>query len=314
MADLLGLLTGGLTAGANVATARNEGRAFRAKNEEVDLLRRLAQDRQDRQDAQSAEMVGLNRQNVLDQIRERNEAKAPAAPRTQYDAERGVMVNLDAGTAAPVQGLPAKPVTALAPSPRNIDPLSPEGIEAAKNRALVLAEHAPPRTSIPTEAERKAAGLYMTGKNGYEVMARLLGVPEDDPATPVREDEAAGKEAPGFFNRQASRIGMGVGNIVSAQDLRQMDQAAYDLSEAWLRLTSGAAIGKDEIANAAKAIIPQPGDDAATRTQKARSRRLRVEALRQAAGRAIDPNAVGTALPGADDLDARINAAIGRQP
>lgn len=35
----------------------------------------------------------------------------PRQKRTQYDAERGVMIDLDTGEAVPVKGLPAKPVT-----------------------------------------------------------------------------------------------------------------------------------------------------------------------------------------------------------
>jgi hypothetical protein len=288
MADLLGLLTGGLTAGTNVANARMEGRGIKRDREQADLLAELERQRRAEQDKQATYSRDLQNQDLLKRI------NAPE-PERNIDplSPEGIQARLEFERQAPKA--PAAPA-----APRNIDPLSPQGIESAAERARVLARETPPRTSLPTEGERKAAGLLMTGENGYNTLESIIA------ANP-------GKEAPGLVNRQLSRIGMGVGNIMSPDQLRQMDQAAYDLQEAWLRLTSGAAIGADEIRNSSKAIIPQPGDDDATLRQKATARRLRIEALRQAAGRALDPNVRGTQGP-QDTLDAQIDAALGRNP
>lgn len=305
MGDFLSLLGMGATAKTRADAAQLEGADIRRQREQKDLLAAIQQQRQAAQDAQGAEMFGLQKRNILDQIRERNEAPVAQAPARRTQIVDGQLVDMDTGTATAIQGYKApepKPPTAAGGTFTQFT--GPDGKPVFFNPTTQASVSAPdgftppsPRTGLPTEAERKAAGLLLTGENGYKTLQSLLGQPEDNPATPEREDEAPGKSAPGWLNRQASKVGLGVGNIVSPDELRQIDQASYDLSEAWLRLTSGAAIGRDEIVNSAKAIIPQPGDDDATRTQKARSRRLRIEALRQAAGRATDPNVRGTAAP-----------------
>ncbi len=73
--------------------------------------------------------------------------KPPAAKRTQYDPERGAMVDLDAGSATPVQGLPERQ------TPRAPVMGSPEWIEAQK-KLLELKRQNPPATSGNAQEQR----------------------------------------------------------------------------------------------------------------------------------------------------------------
>ncbi len=324
MASFLDMLAPYLTTATEGVTAYRSGQAEAAAKAEADALaaleRRAAEARERRKAELDESTIASNRSLSLLRDAQAQAANQPKAPRTQV--VDGQLVNLDTGTASAITGYKAPEKQASTPAAGSFTQFTgPDGRPTFFNPQTGATVAAPagltppsPRTGLPTEAERKAAGLLLTGENGYKNLQRLLGQPEDNPATPEREDEAPGKAAPGFWNRQLSRVGMGVGNIVSPDDLRQIDQAAYDLSEAWLRLTSGAAISAQEIRDQAKAIIPQPGDDPATLAQKARSRRLRVEAVRQAAGRATDPSVRGTADPVTSRLDAAINAELGRSP
>ncbi len=299
MASLLNLLAPALTTLTRAKTASLEGEQLGEDRKRKTLLDELAQGRLAAQDKRQSLLDELNRKNIESQIADR-EAPDVTAPRNidplSPEGQRA-RVALEAENKPPAGGGTFTQFTGPDGKPVFFNPQTKESVTTPTGF-----QPPSPRSGLPTEAERKAAGLLLTGENGYKNLQRLLGQPEDDAATPnVREDEVGGKAAPGFFNRQFSKIGLGVGNIISPDDLRQIDQAAYDLTEAWLRLTSGAAIGRDEIVNASKAIIPQPGDDEATRAMKARSRRLRVDALRQAAGRATDPNVKGQQPGLADD-------------
>lgn len=122
-----------------------------------------------------------------------------------------------------------------------------------------------------SEGERKTGALLMTAQLGYDTLETLLG---ENGGTP-----------PTLLQRGLSSVGLGVGNILSPAQLRQMDQAGYSIAEAWLRLTSGGAISFDEITNVKNAILPQPGDDPTTMAQKARLRATYINAIRAAAGR-----------------------------
>lgn len=125
---------------------------------------------------------------------------------------------------------------------------------------------------VLSEGERKTGALYQTAVEGYNTLEALLA---DNVAPPT------------LIQRGMSKVGLGVGNVLSPDQLRQMDQAGYSLAEAWLRLTSGGAITPDEIENVKGAIIPQPGDDPTTLESKRRLRATYINAIRSAAGRGI---------------------------
>jgi hypothetical protein len=276
MADLLGLITGGLTAATNIGNARDEGMAMRRKQANDDLLARIEQERQDadssaRRDFMAAQTRSMNAS-----------ADRQPARRTQYDAARGGMIDLDAGTFSPVQGLPSASETSR---PRRTQIVDGQLVDLDTGRASPIQGYtpppaAPPKASIPTEGERKAAAFYASGKQGFELLEGLLS-----------QD---GKEVPGFVAQAAQRIGLGAGNVLTNSEVRQMRQAALMLSDAWLRYTSGAAVPEQEVERFAESFIPRAGDDPTTLAQKKASRAVIIEALRRGAGRALDPAAVGT--------------------
>jgi cell division septation protein DedD len=273
MADLLGLITGGLTAATNIGNARDEGMAARRKEARDDLLARIEQERQDAD-------ASVRRDYMAAQTRTMN---APRAPRTQV--VDGMLVNLDDATSRPIQGMPqvggqgAPQGTPAKPyEERNegggVAIYENGRFKSWKIRPPVERATAPAAAGAPvtmSEGERKTGALLQTAQVGYDTLESLLA---ENGGTP-----------PTLMQRAASSVGLGVGNVLSPQQLRQMDQAGYSLAEAWLRLTSGGAITPDEITNVKNTILPQPGDDPQTMAQKAQLRATYIRAIRTAAGR-----------------------------
>ena len=148
----------------------------------------------------------------------------------------------------------------------------------------------PQRQQLPTEGERKAAALFGVAQQGYETLEGLLtgGV---DPKTGERQYKAA----PSLADRMKQSVGMGVGNVITSNQQRQMSQAAQQMADMWLRYTSGAAVPETEVQRFALTFTPLPGDDPQTLQQKAAARKRMIGALQQAAGRALNtPGRAGT--------------------
>ena len=101
------------------------------------------------------------------------------------------------------------------------------------------------------------------------------------------------KYSPSAINSKAAVegtpiVGGMLGAITNKFALSENDQSAEqaqrDFINANLRLESGAAIGKDEFANARKQYFPQPGDTEGQIKQKSENRRLAIEGLKVGAG------------------------------
>ena len=289
MANLLELLGMGATAATGMKAAQLEGQAIGDQKRQADLLAQIKQEQEAGDRAMRQQMHGAQMRNIDDQIRERNEVKPITPLKPSRQIVDGQIVDIDAGTAAPIRGFTPTPKVDTSAN-RNIDPLSQEGIAAAAERARQLAQIAPPKAALPTQGERKAAAFYASGKQGYDTLEALLA--GDDPSTPIRET-GKGKEVPGFLAQQAAKIGFGTGNVMTNQQVRQMRQSALMLSDAWLRYTSGAAVPEQEVERFAESFIPRAGDDAGTLAQKAQARKVIIEALREGAGRALDKSLVG---------------------
>lgn len=312
MASLLDILGLGATAAARQGTARMEGDQIRKATEERDLLAQLAQRRQAAMDARQASMDDLTRRNIESQMAERNAPPPPPAPRRQI--VDGQIVDLDAGSARPIEGYTAPVKQAPTPAAGSFTQfVGPDGRPVFFNPQTGAQVAAPEgfkpasaATGNPTEGERKAAGLLMSGESGYNNLRTLLDG-SDNPDTPEVETGTP-MRTPTLWDRAKSSVGFGVGNVLSSEQMQQMEQAAYDLQEAWMRLTSGGAIQPEEIRQASKALIPQPGDSEAVLAQKARARKVRIDALRMAAGRAAaSPNgSVNPNAGGADEYEALI--------
>lgn len=108
--SLLSGLSATLTPATQAATAYAQGKADKRKAEESSTLAMLDQLRK----AQEAAEVSAERQARIQNYRSLAEERlkptnATPRKRTQYDAERGVMVDLDSGEAAPIKNLPPRP-------------------------------------------------------------------------------------------------------------------------------------------------------------------------------------------------------------
>ena len=158
--------------------------------------------------------------------------------------------------------------------------------ENAKNRAATMAgitaraAAQPPRSALPTEGERKAAALYSVAQQGAATLEGLLAPPGAD-GKPVM------RGAPSWIDRAKQKVGMDVGNVVTSDQQRQVTQAGLQLSDMWLRYTSGAAVPESEVFRFAQTFTPLPGDDPKTLTQKKEARARILSALKGAAGRAL---------------------------
>jgi hypothetical protein len=83
---------------------------------------------------------------------------------------------------------------------------------------------------------------------------------------------------------------------MQSREGQQYNQARQQFTEAYLRRDSGAAIGKDEYANAAATYFPQFGDSADTVARKRQARSQILQSIQsQGTGRATTGNA-GPAL------------------
>ncbi len=310
---LLDFLGRAATAGVGAESARLEGQILGQDREQKNLLVRLKQEQDAAEQARQERLANAQIANYESMARDRNQ---PAPRRTQV--VDGQLVDLDAGTANPIAGYVAPVKQAPTPAAGSFSQFTNEAGKPVffnpQTQATVEAPEGfkPPstRAGLPTEAERKAAAFYASGKQGYDTLERLLG--GDDPLTPQVET-GKGKEVPGFFAQQAAKIGLGAGNMMTNQQVRQMRQAALMVSDAWLRYTSGAAVPEQEVERFAESFIPRAGDDPGTLAQKAEARRTIIEALKRGAGRALDPSLAGTA-PGINDLDGQIDAVLGGRP
>lgn len=91
--------------------------------------------------------------------------------------------------------------------------------------------------------------------------------------------------APSLRDVVASRTPL-IGNAMMTGEGQMRDQAAYQLADAWLRFTSGAAVPETEVERYARTFTPRLGDTEETLRTKSAARQKILEALRGAAGMA----------------------------
>jgi len=140
----------------------------------------------------------------------------------------------------------------------------------------------------PTEAQSNAAGYAQRMELANSVISSL----------------PAGSQ-PGWGTRTAEAIPLVGGAIArsgQSAETQKFDQAAQDWIRAKLRKESGAAIGKDEMAQEYATYFPQVGDSAEKLAQKAEARRVATLAMQKSAGKAYEaytplPSAPAAAAP-----------------
>lgn len=132
------------------------------------------------------------------------------------------------------------------------------------------------------EAERKASSFLKRAMNAEQQYSAIdtdqgqAGVQTPGPRSLV--GQALSESAPNLLNSLPSSIG-------NSPERQRADQAQREFIAAILRYDSGAAIPDAEYIQAAKIYYPQPGDTPDVIQQKAQSRRVAIDGLKDAAGR-----------------------------
>lgn len=85
-------------------------------------------------------------------------------------------------------------------------------------------------------------------------------------------------------------LGVGVPNWAKTSDAQSYDQAKRNFLNSVLRKESGAVISPTEFAEGNQQYFPQPGDKAEVIAQKKANRRVAIEGLKQAGGKAYKGN------------------------
>lgn len=130
-------------------------------------------------------------------------------------------------------------------------------------------------SGAPTEAQSTAAGFAQRMELANSIINNL----------------PAGVQ-PGWGTRAAEAIpfvGGAIARTGQSVETQKYDQAAQDWIRAKLRKESGAAIGKDEMAQEYATYFPQVGDSPEKLAQKAEARRVATLGMQKAAGKAYEP-------------------------
>jgi hypothetical protein len=95
--------------------------------------------------------------------------------------------------------------------------------------------------------------------------------------------EVKGHTTPGLYDRAVENVPV-LGNYLTSDEHKSMEQAQREFITAQLRRESGAAISESEFETARKLYFPQPGDPPGIIAQKRRSREMAVGNMAQSAG------------------------------
>jgi hypothetical protein len=166
-----------------------------------------------------------------------------------------------------------------------------EVTDANGNKSLVLVDRKDPNkvtpVSVPGNADRNNPFLAGGNMNEGQSNAALY-------ATRAMEAEKvlsqAGVSGAGGDLTERGRAAVPlVGNFLASENYQKFDQARRDFTAAILRKESGAAIGKEEYANADRQYFPQPGDSPAVIEQKRQNRISAIRGIGAAAGTGYRP-------------------------
>lgn len=283
MSILSGLLGPAINVATKAAGDYQGAQATQANADQAAVLQRAQLVRQQQQQAvqQALAAKTAERQAKLDRI-----AAIKAGPGGQLvdlnDPNNPQNVGPAPAPKAPVPGSPEWTAMKIQEAkigaqygyhaPRNIDPLSPEGQTAQ----IRVAEAKPkPASSLqPSEGERKAKSLL---RYAEDAASQLDEVEPTLVARGVGKLPLVGNTIQGMMDPQHA-----AGQQTAARAGRQF-------AEAWLRYTSGAAISEPELERISSTIIPDPGDTPAQLKAKRQARATILQSLRDAAGRAGDP-------------------------
>lgn len=150
---------------------------------------------------------------------------------------------------------------------------------AEAKRLFELANQVDPQDALkpPTEGQLTAGGYYDRMKNSVGII-NPLETTGDFPGF-----QAASAQALPFIGDLAKRV------VMSPKE-QQYQQAADDWIRSKLRKESGAVISQDEMRSEYETYFPKPGDSAAVIEQKRKARDVATEAMKKAAGTAVQPS------------------------
>jgi len=179
--------------------------------------------------------------------------------------------------------------------------LSPEDLKALEGgvplESLIVSKTDRARNAAMLAAAGQRAGGGVRPKTASQLTAEALLVSGEsankilsgDPQAAIGSPERQGMKdySPSLLVEQASRLPFGVGNKLATSDYQQLRQAALQLSDAWLRTTTGAAAPEAEVRRTAQTLIPEAGDSPAVKKQKVAARETILKAMRIKAGPSI---------------------------
>lgn len=122
----------------------------------------------------------------------------------------------------------------------------------------------------PTDGERTASGYT---RRMIEAENTLSTLPQES-------------QMPGIGEYIVGGVSDTAANFMRGADRQQSRQAQEDWVRAKLRKESGAVIGEEEMAREISTYFPMPGDGPKVVEQKARSRRIAIQAMESSSGRA----------------------------
>jgi hypothetical protein len=268
------------------------GRQAAAAKQQMTLEDALSK-RQDRKAAQQSRTI----EDALHQAQADALNAKPTTPlhRRQYDEKRGVVVDLDDGTST---SLNLSPIEEKKPDPyggRTREQWLLD--EKAKADATYHAPRDPSQKApLPAEFEKKADFMLEGAKTAAETLKGYVPHPRS----------------------LISKIPF-AGNYGLTEEDQVAQQAAETLHDAYLRLTTGATINKDELSRAAKQYIAQPGDGPKVLAAKQKRRDQVITALERAASSVRRPSgpargSVAPAKAGADPEFEALMARYGKKP
>ena len=144
MANLLELLGMGATAATGAKAAQLEGQAIGDQKRQADLLAQIKQEQEAADRAQRAQMNAMQMRNIESQMRER-EAPTPITPKRQI--VDGQIVDIDAGTAAPIRGF-TPTVKEPTPKPRRTQVVDGQLVDLDTGVASPLQGYTPPPPKV----------------------------------------------------------------------------------------------------------------------------------------------------------------------
>lgn len=267
--SFLDFLQESLTVGTQGVNARNEGQRLGM----LDALKRQ-QDELERQ--QAAERERRDAQRFKMELRRGKVGETPSAETFGVPVEAvgpdGQPVFLqrgNRGTLTPVEGY--RPITrSPSATPRNIDPLSPQGIERATEReraiAAVRAETGDRSIARPTESQEKS---FLYGQFMRDALPTIDALAPRANGRAISFALGRGVE----FGEDLLGPGALTGDILSDAD-QQLINAARMFTAGLLRKESGAAITPAELRDTFQRFIPLGSDSPTVAAQKKRNRAL----------------------------------------